>query len=280
MRAGAPAPYVNAGGATLARATLRSRLGDIVVHRGGTGPALVLLHGGAGSWTHWIRNIPALVAHYTVHALDLPGCGDSADAPNSLGAEDYFELMAEAIGDGFGSREALRLAGFSFGGVTAVGVAARLGRRVVRLSLAGPGGLGLKPVPDFALRKVPFESKDRRAIDEALRHNLLVIMLAKPESIDEETLELHRRNILRVRFDSRKVGLGDSLRGSLPRVGCDVQVIWGEKDAVAFPSVSERAQLCRALSPRVRIDVIPGAGHWVQYEAPEAFDRTLLDFLR
>jgi 2-hydroxy-6-oxonona-2,4-dienedioate hydrolase len=85
--------------------------------------------------------------------------------------------------------------------------------------------------------------------------------------------------VLRARFDSRKLSLGDSLPQHLRQVQYPVQIIWGEKDAVAFPSVSERAAICRALVPDIRIDVIPGAGHWVQYEAAEAFNQRLLEFL-
>ncbi|HSQ05556.1 MAG TPA: alpha/beta fold hydrolase, partial [Burkholderiales bacterium] len=186
----ASAPHVKVGDVTLVRETVRSAFGDLVMHTGGSGPALVLLHGGAGSWTHWIRNIPRLAAHYTVHALDLPGCGDSADASNHMGTEEYIDLTAEAIGSHMDRARPLRFAGFSFGGVTAAGITARLGPRVVKLSLAGPGGFGMKPVPDFPLRKVPFASGDRKAVDDELRHNLLVMMFARPETIDDETLEL------------------------------------------------------------------------------------------
>ncbi len=43
----------------------------------GSGPPLVLLHGGHGSWAHWARNIDALALHFTVWAPDLPVYGDS-----------------------------------------------------------------------------------------------------------------------------------------------------------------------------------------------------------
>ena len=45
----------------------------------GDGPALVLLHGGSGSWTHWVRNIAHFERDYRVIAGDLPGLGDSPD---------------------------------------------------------------------------------------------------------------------------------------------------------------------------------------------------------
>src|SRR5258708_6334617 len=43
----------------------------------GQGPALVLLHGWAGSWRHWARNIEPLSRQYRLLAVDLPGQGDS-----------------------------------------------------------------------------------------------------------------------------------------------------------------------------------------------------------
>ncbi|MEL0112589.1 MAG: alpha/beta fold hydrolase, partial [Rickettsiales bacterium] len=43
----------------------------------GSGPVMVMCHGGAGSHTHWSRNIDALAERFTVRALDLPGFGES-----------------------------------------------------------------------------------------------------------------------------------------------------------------------------------------------------------
>ena len=39
----------------------------------GSGPPLVLIHGGMGSVNHWDRNVGALARHYTVHTFDMPG---------------------------------------------------------------------------------------------------------------------------------------------------------------------------------------------------------------
>ena len=47
---------------------------------GGTGPALVLLHGYPQTWYMWRKVMPALAGHYTVIAPDLRGSGGS-DAP-------------------------------------------------------------------------------------------------------------------------------------------------------------------------------------------------------
>jgi len=55
--------------------------------------------------------------------------------------------------------------------------------------------------------------------------------------------------------------------------------IWGEYDATAAPYVEERRELLQRLRPGAPFEVIPGAGHWVQYEAPDRFNATLLRML-
>ena len=47
---------------------------------GGTGPAVVLVHGYPQSWYMWRKVMPALAEQYTVIAPDLRGSGGS-DAP-------------------------------------------------------------------------------------------------------------------------------------------------------------------------------------------------------
>jgi len=74
------------------RETTPCGAGDMVWHTWGTPrdgvPPLVLLHGGSGSWTHWVRNIADLVdAGRELWIPDLPGFGDSA-SPASGGDAD------------------------------------------------------------------------------------------------------------------------------------------------------------------------------------------------
>ena len=57
--------------------------GVIVWHSWGEGQPLLLLHGGSGSWTHWVRNVvPLRDAGYRLLVPDLPGFGDSSLLPD------------------------------------------------------------------------------------------------------------------------------------------------------------------------------------------------------
>ena len=43
----------------------------MAVHRRGSGPDVVLFHGGMGSWKHWVRNVEALATRFTVHEVEV-----------------------------------------------------------------------------------------------------------------------------------------------------------------------------------------------------------------
>jgi pimeloyl-ACP methyl ester carboxylesterase len=84
-------------------------------------PVVVLLHGGSGSWTHWVRNVaPLRDAGWRVLAADLPGFGDSElparctdviDLPEHLHAG-LQQLQAAGV-----CAAASAVLGFSFGGM-------------------------------------------------------------------------------------------------------------------------------------------------------------------
>jgi pimeloyl-ACP methyl ester carboxylesterase len=71
----------------------------------------------------------------------------------------------------------------------------------------------------------------------------------------------------------------DTLTRVLPRVRGRLAGIWGERDATAMEDLPARARLLRGIQPSAPFLVIADAGHWVQYEAAEAFDQALLAVL-
>lgn len=254
-----------------------SACGELACRVAGAGAPLVLLHGGAGSWTHWMRNIAALASRWQVHAIDLPGCGDSPDVPAGTTAAAYTALVIAALEGYPGFRRPLLLAGFSFGAAVAAAVAARPATAVARVALLGPGGFGQPVGRALNLRKVPF-GEHEVAVRQALAHNLREMMLADADAIDDDTLALHRDNVVRARFDSRRVSLSDSMLRDLAQIQCPVLAVWGERDSLAYPSVDARARLCRTLGRDVTAEIVPTAGHWVQYEAPGAVNDALVRF--
>jgi len=248
--------------------------GSIVWRAWGSGPPILLAHGGHGGWSHWIRNIDALAADRTVWALDLPGLGESASAPR----EDH-QAISDAIARGL--RQLMRadlpldIVGFSFGGVVSAHLAAFHPALVRRLIVVDTGGLDL-PMGRIDVRGVRgLDDAERRAV---LRANLLSLMLHDPASVDELALYLQETNVGRARIKAETLVLPDRLLNILPRVPVQLDAIWGEFDG-PHPDPAAQAGVFRRFHPDLEMRVIPGAGHWAMYENPDAFDRTVRELL-
>ncbi|MBN9051073.1 MAG: alpha/beta fold hydrolase [Rhizobiales bacterium] len=244
----------------------------------GNGAPFILLHGGVGSSSHWTRNIEALARHYRVVAFDLPGYGASPDVPENLEPEHYIDWVAAAVDEAAG--DGCELAGFSFGGAIAARIAARLGARIRHLSLLAPGGFGApkgRVIPTVKVPSLGAPSRERR---QAVAANLAGWMLSALPGVDDEVVDMQIYNIDHARFDSRRVSLRETLLEDLRRMTAPVQLMWGARDALAYPSIDARVDACRAARPGMPIELIEKAGHWVQFEQPERVNELLLKFHR
>ena len=240
-------------------------------------PPVVLLHGGSGSWTHWARNIAALVyAGRQVWVPDLPGFGDSARPPAGGDADALPAPMEAALARLFGDA-AVDLVGFSFGAMVGTLMAAATPVRVRRLVLSGAPALGVNPGFRLVLR--PWSGLAGEALEAAHRHNLATLMLARAESIDALALEIHARNLARDRMKLRRLSRTLIVLETLPKVRCPVVGIWGAEDTL-YRGVGDRLEPALASAPDFRwLAQIPGAGHWVQYEDWAAYDALLAQAL-
>ncbi len=250
--------------------------GEVVWHAWGEGEPLVLLHGGSGSWTHWIRNVEALAAAgRRLIVPDLPGFGDSAVPPGNKDADGVAPVLAEGLPYLVGLR-AVDVVGFSFGGLTAALLAAAHPELVRHLVIVGAPALGLR---DRRLPLVGWRHLEREARLEAHRHNLATLMLHDPAAIDDLALLVQNANVPRDRMPRRKLAGTDILLRTLPRIECRIDAIYGEQDAYYAGRMDDLQRLLRAVPTLRELVLLPGAGHWAQYEDPAGFHRALLRLL-
>ncbi len=238
---------------------------------------IVLLHGGAGSWRHWVRAIPHLATRGAVWAPDLPGLGESDMPPVPYGPDAVAAIVAAGLRRILDGCDGCDLVGFSFGAIAAGHVAARYPELVRTLTLVGAGALGVARAP---ITLVPVRDKvgaDRR---EANRTNLLRLMIADPARIDDETLDLQDWNASHARVNSVSFASSTLLLDALWHVRCPIGAIWGALDHAATPLLDSRIAAIRSVQPDAPVVVVPGAGHWVSHEAPSAFNAALDDILR
>ena len=243
-------------------------------------PPLVLLHGGHGSWMHWVRNVEPLSVGRTVWLPDMPGFNDSDTPAAPTGAQGPLDPLLDALAATLdslvGAGTTIDLGGFSFGGLVAAQFMQRRGG-VRRLALLGSGGHGMRG--RRAVEMVNWRAaKDREEERAALLHNIGALMLHDPAAIDALAFAVHDLSCHGTRFRSKEIAsAGGGLQSALDAFAGPALLIWGEHDvtADARPLV---AQLT-AGHPRREGVVVDGAGHWVQYERADEVNARLSRFL-
>jgi len=244
----------------------------------------LLLHGFTGSSQSWGEGIIDGLASLGPPPVlvDLPGHGRHGGDTDP----DHFTLEAvlESIGDASGG-EPIDLVGYSMGGrlALAYAVAHPEAVRTLVLESASPG------------LATPEEREQRRASDEALARSLeaqgIEAFVDQWERLalfeSQQSLPEHVRAAQRGRRElNDPASLSASLRGlgtgSLPSywpalasLSMPVLVLTGELDG-KFASI---ARDMAARIPSSRLGVVPGAGHAVHLERPDAWLSAVLDFL-
>jgi len=262
--------------AAATRHTTPCGAGDLVWHRWGPagGAPVVLLHGGSGSWTHWLRNIaPLAAAGHAVWVPDMPGFGESAAPPDGQDA-DVLPGWLEAGLQQLAGTTPVALVGFSFGALVAGLWAQARPARVARLVLAGSPGLSAERLPPLDLRRwdVLPPGPERLAVH---RHNLLQLMLAHAASATPLAVALHAANVERDRLRQRRLMLTDAVAHLLPQLACPVHGIWGAQDVLYATRLPLIGQVLGTAPGFRNLVLVPDAGHWVAFEAAGAFNTAL-----
>jgi pimeloyl-ACP methyl ester carboxylesterase len=243
------------------------------VWRGGSGPTLLLVHGGLGdAQLHWEAVWEGLADSFTVAAPDLPGFGGTAPLPvASFGA---FAEWLDSLMETLGFPRAV-IVGNSFGGGVARLYAAAHPRRVVRLILVNGGRLPRVPSIVLKLMSIPrlsnwmFERMRRQSFSRAgLKRLIGNERLLTPEFL--------------ARTQAASAGFVAAMRqaafAALPieqTPGCPTLVLWGEWDRRA--PLSKGRALAKEI-PGAKFQPIPGAGHLPQLEQPTWFLSLVRDF--
>ena len=226
---------------------------------------LVLLHGGSGSWTHWVKNVMHLSQSRDVWALDLPGFGDSTLPPDVRDADDLVPCLNALLQHAFPNRT-VDVMGFSFGGMTAGLLASTPDHNIRRLMLVGVPGLGLmqEALPMRGMMINMTRAQER----EVHRHNLNAMMLHHASSVTDEVIDLQEANVARDRMRRRRIARTDVLAKAQSQWAIPVSGIWGQEDALYRSALDKVAQQLPNMST---LSIVPDAGHWVMFERSDAF---------
>ena len=239
---------------------------------------VVLLHGGSGSWTHWIRTIPVLKTERDVWAVDLPGLGDSSMPREPHNPQSCADAVVEGLRQTLPSDRKVWLVCFSYGCHVGTLAATRLSERLTGVVIIGTAALGFGPpnIRPFPKERSGMSAEAKREIHRAV---LEILMISKPERVDDEAIELQALNIEKARFRSRSFAAEATVRVRLADVTVPVKTIWGANDVVANGDVEGRIAALGEHHPELEARIIPDAGHWVMYEQADAFNAALRGFI-
>ncbi|MEV0464920.1 alpha/beta hydrolase [Nocardia tengchongensis] len=259
----------------------------------GSGPALVLLHGGgpgASGMSNYSRNVEVLAQRFRVIVPDMPGYGRSS---KWIDQSDPFGDLAGAIGgllDELGIASA-HLIGNSYGGAAALRLAMERPEKVNRLVLMGPGGVGTtRALPTAGLQELlsyyggsgPSLEKITRFIREYLVYDgsavpAELIEARYQDSLDPEVVASPPLRRPSGPLALRTVWRMDFTRDSRLRdVAHPTLVIWGTDDKVNRPAGGR--MLAEAM-PNCDLYLAANAGHWVQWERADLFNGLATAFL-
>lgn len=243
------------------------------------GELLVLLHGGSGSWTHWIKNIPVLSDYYELLVPDLPSLGDSATVEKGTKPEAIAELVGTTLRDQVGPRR-FHLIAFSWGCVVAALTAPGFAEQVKSILLVGPASTG-KPPRASQMQPLISRSSDmsEAEVSAANKENLARLMIFDRRKIDPLAVELQNQNTSRARYNSPRYAMTDLLLNGLSRTPANLLVLYGEQDTVSARFLDWRESQIRSARPDVHFERVPEVGHWLQYEQPEWFNARAVQWI-
>ena len=252
--------------------------GNLVWRRWGRGKPVVLVHGGSGSWTHWIKTIPALKATHEVWAVDMPGLGDSDFPPHPHTPAGCGLPLAQGLKSLFPTKGQVQVVAFSFGAHVTSHALLHLKDHVRDFTITGSAALGLPQGPG---KEYPREMEGMTEAERMDVHRglLEVLMFKEASRIDPLAVYLQSQNIAKARVRSRPFARSDEIKRNLMEIEIPVKAVWGGNDQTAWPSIEARYDVLREFHPELVTRTVPDAGHWVMYEQPAAYNAALLEVL-
>lgn len=233
----------------------------------GKGEDLLVLHGWGASIEAVYPIVTGLASVARVHALDLPGFGESEPPPQPWGVEEYQAFVA-AYMDAAGIARA-NIVGHSNGGRIAIRMAATEPSRVAKLVLVDAAGI--RPKRTFrwyrrvGMAKVgKYAARYLGAPGERLRE----MLVGRAASTDYAAAGELRPTLVKL--------VNSELRPYLPEIVASTLLVWGAEDddtPVAMGREMER------LIPDAGLVVLEGAGHFSYLDQPARFAKIVSHFI-
>jgi len=243
---------------------------DLQVVRQGTGPPLLLLHGGNGLQGH-VPFLTRLAERFDVIAPTHPGFAGTTIPEHFDTLADLVYLYLDLL-DMLDLRQVI-LMGLAMGGWVAAEIAVRNTSRLAQLILVDavgikPGDRDTRDIADIFGLPAPDVAK-LLFHDPSQTPNLASMT-------DEQVAVLAADRIAHAMYTWDPYMHNPKLRYRLHRIDVPTLLIWGESDGVVPVAYAEAY---RQMIPGATLVVIPRAGHLPQVEQPDVVLQHVLAFV-
>lgn len=253
---------------------------------------ILFIHGLANYALCWQKNIEELKTNYRCIALDLPGNGlsDHGDYAYSI---NFFTGCIAEFAQLLGLRQ-VHLAGHSMGGQIAINVALNLPEFVSRLVLCAPAGFETftsmeKAMYQSSISFFDYFSTDENNLKKTIRSSFYHYPQQADGMIDDlvALLQYYPPKMYKRMLDACIAGmLHEPVYDNLHLVLQPTLVMFGERDAlipnrVIHPTTTRSvAEEGTKKMPNARLQMVPNAGHFFQWEQPGLTNELIADFLK
>lgn len=240
----------------------------------GSGPqTIVFVHGVGSTAAIWDYQLHTLGAAYRCFAVELRGNGVPKPEPGpSLITRDGYVDDVLALADAAGA-ERVHFVGCSLGGVVGFELWKRAPQRVRSLTFVG----SFAWYPDSAAYvQSVIESVQAAGTMERFAHERAKKLGMPPGRRTDETIEQMACKTVASYIAATHATWTGEYREVLPTITVPTLVVCGERDTVAPPSFSQ--EIAGGI-PGARLEIIDGAGHVTNADAPDRFNELLRAFL-
>jgi len=214
--------------------------------KAGSGPPVVLIHGGASDSRDWIETMKELGGEHTFYALDMIGYGQSEKRERGYYLHEFGDFLTGFIEKLKLDRPAL--VGHSLGGRFCLDVAIKYPEKVRKLVLIDTTGLGKMSVYGNVLQL--FFWGLRKVLRQPQPY---------PNFLMKKGEKFHR-----------------SYDEDLRRLTIPTLLVWKQYDPYLPASIARKAE---RLMPNAKLAVLEGYGHAPHQKDSKAFNKILADFL-
>lgn len=235
---------------------------------------LVMVHGFLGGSAQWEAQTKALVDHFEIITLDLPGFGLNSDLPAISEIGGFAEWVIAKLHDRNVSR--FNLLGHSMGGMIAQEIASRVPDQIEKLILYATGAVGVLPgrFETIAESKARANTDGARATARRIAASWFLHGTASPAFDGCAAIaECAGVDAILAGLDAMEAWSGEA---ALAHLDCETLLLWGDRDRTyPWPQIEK---LWKTI-PKTSLSVFPNSAHAVHLEHPRQFNNVLQNYL-